>query len=49
MNLKYCIDDKNSHNILGLFKILSMAGENHRMDVIAILEVLEKNFNHESK
>ena len=44
MNLKYCINNKNSNNILDLFKILSMASENHKIDVIAILEVLEQGF-----
>ena len=44
MNLKYCINSKNSNNILSLFKVLSMASENHKFDVIEILKVLEKGF-----
>ena len=41
-DLKYCIDIKNSNNILDLFKVLAIASKSHQYDVIEILKVLEK-------
>lgn len=42
INLVYCIDRDNSENIINLFKILAMAGQNHKRDVISILQALER-------
>ena len=42
IDFKYCIDTKNSNNILDLFKVLAMASQSHQHDVIKILHVLEQ-------